>query len=136
MFTERTIQYFCSEAQFSAMEGKNQSTPWNLELKPEKRWTEFEKSCEKDEDCPNPDNGQVCTKIHWEATLDGASFSNGEACYNWNSPVCPGSPFGAENYNYENTGWSFYTQYSCTATSGASTLAATAATLIALLNLI
>lgn len=65
----------------------------------------------------------------WLAVKDGSSFANGAGCYNWKNPVCPGPDFAAENYNYESTEWSWYTQYSCT--SGNEKLETAAAALIA-----
>ena len=86
----------------------------------EKPFDKFEPICEVDADCPRPDLGQVCLNYYWDATLDGNSFANGVACYNWEYPVCPGDEFASFNYNYENTGWSAYTQMSCKDSSGSS----------------
>ena len=83
--------------------------------------------CETDADCPRPDLGQVCTKIYWDATIDGSQFANGEACYNYEEPVCPGKPFASVNYNYDNSLWSYYVQYECTSESIASSLIVTSA---------
>ena len=63
---------------------------WNLEPLPEKVWTEYEPACKTDADCPRPDLGQVCTKLYWDATINGENFTNGENCDNWATPVCPG----------------------------------------------
>ena len=71
--------------------------------------------------------------------MDGTTFSNGDGCYNWPHPVCPGEPFGSINYNYENTQWSYYGQYTCkpgSGESGASALVATSAALLAMLSLL
>jgi len=92
MFNERTIQWFCTEEQHAAQEGK--PAPWNLERIPEKYWDEWSPACKTTADCPNPELGQVCTNMYWDAVIDGSSFANGEACYNWAAPVCPGSTFG------------------------------------------
>ena len=68
--------------------------------------------------------------------MDGDNFSNGNACYSWAAPVCPGDRFASVNYNYENTGWSYYVEYECTsgteAKSSAAGLIATTAVTVAL----
>lgn len=49
--------------------------------------------------------------MYWDAVIDGSSFANGEACYNWDAPICPSEEaFGSYNYNYENSEWSYYVQ--------------------------
>ena len=139
MFTERVIQFFCSDEQFAANEGTGVAIPLKgLELRPEKEWQDFAVACETDADCKNdPALGQACTKYHWDTIDSGESFANGAACYNWSWDVCPGNAFGAENYNYENTGWSAYQQFECTTGSGAASLAgAITAALIVAANLI
>jgi len=68
--------------------------------------------------------------------MDGDNFSKGNACYSWSVPVCPGSRFASKNYNYENTGWSYYVEYECTSgetsESSASGLVAATAAAVAL----
>lgn len=55
MFAERQIQFFCSDAQFAAMEGVNEPAPLpHLVLEPAKAFSEFEVACEEDADCPQP----------------------------------------------------------------------------------
>ena len=106
MFEERDQQYFCSEEQFAENLDRDPPENWNLVPRDEKVWDEFEAACETDADCPRPDLGQVCTKIFWQATRDGSNFANGESCYSWEAPVCPGKEFSSQNYNYDNTGFS------------------------------
>ena len=92
--------------------------------------------CEKDSDCPHPELGQVCLDFYWEGTMDGTTFSNGDGCYNWEAPVCPGDTFATINYNYANTQWSYYGQYTCKpGESAASALAAASAALLVTLSL-
>ena len=71
--------------------------------------------------------------FYWDAVIDGSNFNKGDACYNWEHPVCPGDSFGSINYNYENTEWSYYVQYECkegSGESGASALATSVATVL------
>ena len=103
MFEERKQQYFCSEEQFAENLDTEPPQDWNLVPSPVTFWDEYKASCKTDSDCPRPDLGQVCTKMYWEATIDARNFANGEICYNWSVPVCPGDTFAARNYNYENT---------------------------------
>ena len=79
--SERKMQWFCSEDQLTANQGK--STLYDLEPTAEKHWNEYSVACETDADCPRPDLNQYCTNDFWEVTEDGDSFSNGRACYNW-----------------------------------------------------
>ena len=134
MFKERTIQWFCTEEQKAAQEGK--PAPWNLERTEEKHWDEWTPTCETDADCPRPDLGQVCTNMLWDADVTGSSFANGNACYNWAVPPCPGDDFASVNFNYENSLWSYYVQYSCTSESSASILrTASAASVLAVFSM-
>ena len=133
MFEERNMQFFCSDEQFAANEGE--TPPWNMTPLPEKEWEEFRVICETDADCPRPDLGQVCTEFYWDILIDGSSYANGVSCYNWEHPVCPGEDFSSINYNYENTGWSYYTQMRCKSGSGAAALTGAAAALLAVLNM-
>ena len=110
MFEERTIQFFCDEEQFAKNLDQTPPDNWNLVPLAEKKWEEYSPACETDADCPRPDLGQVCTKLYWDATIDGNNYTNGECCYNWNVPVCPGQEFAAQNFNYDNTGFSYYWQ--------------------------
>ena len=137
MFEERNIQWFCSDEQLAENLETEPPKHWNLEPLPEKVYPEFKPSCETDADCPRPDFGQVCTRFYWDATIDGKNFSNGIACYNWEHPVCPGNEFAAINFNYENTGFSYYYQAKCVteAESTAQALLTTAATVLAMLNM-
>jgi len=113
MFEERNIQFFCSEEQFA--ENADEVPPWNLQPLPQKPFAgEWKESCKEDADCQRDDLGQICTNMLWLAVKDASSYANGAGCYNWKNPVCPGPDFAAENYNYESTQWSWYTQYSCT----------------------
>ena len=72
--------------------------------------------------------------------MDGTNFGKGDACYNWETPVCPGDPFGSINYNYDNTKWSYYVQSECKQGSGegsgAAVLTSAAAALLIMFNLI
>ena len=99
MLEERTIQWFCTEEQLAA--NQDQDAPFGLTKLEEKAFDEWETACEVDEDCPRPDLGQVCLKEYWDATINGSSWSNGKACYNWKHPVCPGESFAEYNYNYD-----------------------------------
>jgi len=135
MFEERIQQYMCTEEQFADNLDTQPPQNWNLDPLPEKYWNEYEPACKTDADCPMPENGQVCTKLYWEGTKDGRNYANGEACYNWEHPVCPGDTFAAQNYNYESTGFSYYYQCACTSEASATSLAlAAAATITLLLN--
>ena len=98
MFDERKAQWFCKEEQHAAQQGK--PAPWNMQALPEKHWEEPFVVCGTDADCPRPDLGQACTRMFWDAVIDGSSFANGAACYNRDTPVCPGPPFAQVNYNY------------------------------------
>ena len=69
---------------------------------------DWEPICLKDFDCPHPESGQICTDVYWDAIEGGSQFGKGEACYNWDSKMCPGDPFGEVNKNYEQMGWSHY----------------------------
>ena len=139
MFEERIIQWWCTDEQLEA--NKDMAVPFSgLVPLEEKAYTgEWERACAQDSDCPHPERGQVCTDVYWDAIQDGSSFAKGDACYNWETPVCPGEPFGQINYNYDNTGWSYYIQQSCkegSGESGANMLAtAASAALIAALAL-
>ena len=96
---------------------------------------EFSMVCATDADCPRPDLGQVCTEYYWDAVTDGSVFAKGYGCFNYKSDVCPGPDFATENYNYENTGWSYYIQYKCTSgESGAKALAVVGGAFLALLS--
>ena len=136
MFEERILQFFCTDEQFAA----TVDTPpeFNLVSLPEKEWNEFEVACQVDWDCPRTDLGQVCLRYHWQMVQDGSSYMTGEACYNWESPVCPGSDFSAVNYNYANTEWSYFFQMRCKDQyidiSGASALFSAAALLLTALT--
>jgi len=144
MFIERTQQWFCSEEQFEEQRALGASPPegWNLVPLPERNWEEYEEACAVDADCPRPDLGQLCGHWYWDATEDGTNYSNGHTCYNWPEPPCPGADFSARNYNFDNTGFSYQWQISCTSgqvslneESSASSLAVAAATLLATLSM-
>ena len=131
LFEERNIQWFCSEEQFEANKDALYPQNWKLEPLDPPYWDEFSIACKSDADCPRPDLGQVCHNLYWQATQMGENFSRGEVCYNWAKEVCPGKDFAAINYNYENTGFSYYMQYDCTSgESSASVLTVAAATLL------
>ena len=134
MFEERIIQFFCTEEQFAA--NVNSPPEFNLEPIDETEWDEFEVICEVDSDCPRTDLGQVCLHYYWDMVKDGSSYMTGEACYNWETPVCPASDFSSINYNYENSEWSYYTQMRCKdqSGSGASALFSAAALLLTVLT--
>jgi len=89
--------------------------PFNLLSNDVVHWEEFEVACQSDADCKTWDgNVQYCTLINWDATEDGSQFANGAACYNWDDEVCPSEgDFASVNENYDNTGFSFYTQFTC-----------------------
>ena len=107
MFEERTIQFFCTDEQHE--EVKDMPAPYTLVPKEEKLFEgDWEPACETDADCTHPELGQVCINYYWDLTIDGSSFANGVGCYNWEYPVCPAEPFAAQNYNYDNTEWSYY----------------------------
>ena len=138
MFEERTIQWFCSEEQFEANKDSIPPQNWNIVPRDEKMWDEYSPACKTDADCPytGAPNNQVCTKLYWDATSDGKNFANGECCYNWNEPVCPGEEFAAQNYNYDNTQFSYFWQQKCTSgESSASVLVTASAVLFAAFNL-
>ena len=86
--------------------------PFNLLSNDVVHWEEFEVACQSDAD-RRPYDG-FCTLINWDATEDGSQFANGAACYNWDDEVCPSEgDFASVNENYDNTGFSFYTQFTC-----------------------
>ena len=135
MMGEIIQQYFCSEDQHAANQGKSPPDDWQLVPRPEKHWDTFEDACETDADCPRPDLGQVCTEIYWFSTEDELNWVNGMSCYNYEAAVCPGKAFASKNYNYENTNFSFYLQQRCTSgESGAAVLITGTATFLAALS--
>ena len=135
MFEERIQQYFCTEEQHAANVGKSPPEKWGL-VPREKEWDEYEPACVQDSDCPRPDLGQQCTLLLWEATNDGKNWTNGETCLNMETPTCPGPEYGAINYNYDSTQFSYRTMERCTSgESAASTLLVSAAALLTAMSL-
>ena len=141
MFEERTIQWYCTDEQLE--ENKDAEIPFSTVVPLEEKIHKgpWERICEKDSDCPHPELGQVCLNFFWDAVIDGSNYAKGDACYNWETPVCPGDSFGSINYNYDNTKWSYYVQYECKegsgeSASGAAVLTQAAAVLLVMFNLI
>ena len=114
--TERKIQWFCSETQFTDNAGT--AIPYGLAETTEDtaHFAEFKVACTEDSECPaaTDDTEYKCTNIMWDAVEEGTSWANGAACYN--DAACPAEDeYAKKNENYANTGsFSYYTQFECT----------------------
>ena len=108
MFDGRKIQFFCDSYSTAAANGL--PAPYGLTIAEEPHFTEFTPGCYNDLDCPA---GATCTSFLWDATQDGKSYANGEACYFHDTGVCPSEiQWAYINANYwgdEGTNFSAYT---------------------------